>query len=231
MRTYFRLAVCVVAGSVLSGCVSIQPKALNAEQGDVLRGKSLVVDEYQTPSFSAATPGKAVFGLIGGLVMIGTGNAFVKENKIRDPAAYIGNKVADRLTAKYDMRVVRSDIEPLSDDAIDVISAKYPESDFVLDSQTINWSYAYYPVHWDSYRLMYSVRLRLIDTHTKSVLAEAFCARNPEYTDDAPSHSQLTDDGGEWVKRQLTVYADACGDELGSKVLGVNAETEKSVVK
>jgi hypothetical protein len=225
MKIHARL-VAVLLSCVLAGCVSIQPKTLAPDDGAALRNKTLVVDQYQISSFAAITPGKAIFGAIGGALMVTTGNQFVEENEIQDPAKYIGNQVADRLASRLGIVVNQSNAESLNSNSVDAISARYQDSNLVLDSQTINWSYAYYPTHWDSYRLIYSVRMRLIDTRAKEVLAEAFCARNDEYSDDAPSHRELTANGGEWIKNRLIAYAGSCTDELTNKILGVSVVTE-----
>jgi hypothetical protein len=85
-----------------------------------------------------------------------------------------------------------------------------------MDSRTLGWAYTYFPDHWGTYRLLYTAKLRLIDTHSKSVIAEGLCKKVPEYSSDLPDHDKLTANGGEWVKAQLGTYADACIDEFGT---------------
>ncbi|MGF6805647.1 hypothetical protein OKW30_000773 [Paraburkholderia sp. Clong3] len=227
MKIYTRIGIALFS-CALVGCASIQPKALAPEQGEALRGTTLVVDEYQRPTFAATTPGKAMFGMIGAALMIAEGKRFVTESEIHDPAAHIGNQVAQRIASQHGITLRSIDAAPLDSNAIDAIVARYPESDLVLDSQTTYWSYVYFPTHWDSYRLMYVVRLRLIDTHSRSVLAEAVCKRIPEYLDDAPSHDRLIANSGEWVKQRLMIYADSCVDELASTILGVATATAQA---
>ncbi|OLL30850.1 hypothetical protein BTH42_14840 [Burkholderia sp. SRS-W-2-2016] len=212
----------------LAGCTVIQTKTLATDRSEVLYGKTLVVDEYPTPTFTASTPGKAIFAMIGAALMIAEGNQFVKESEIHDPAAYIGNQLARRLATQHTITLRPNDAGPLNGNSIDEIAARYPQSDLVLDSQTTYWSYVYFPAHWDSYRLMYAVRTRLIDVRSRSVLAEAFCKHIPEYSDDAPSHERLTANAGEWVKQRLMIYADACVDELANAMFGAATVAEQT---
>ena len=60
--------------------------------------------------------------------------------------------------------------------------------------RTVNWSFAYFPTDWNSYRVIYSAKLRLTDTRNRKVLAEGFCARIPEKSDSAPGYEELLAD-------------------------------------
>ncbi|MCA8493668.1 hypothetical protein OHZ10_34450 [Burkholderia arboris] len=212
----------IAVSTFLTGCVSVQPKAISQDGTAALGGKTIVVSTYETPSFSAMTPGKAMFGLIGGAVMISTGNSFVRDNRIADPAVAIGNGLAKALAEKYGVVVKPAgDAKPLATDALDVLVAQYPGNDLIMDSRTINWMYTYFPNHWGTYRLVYSAKIRLIDARSKTVLAEGVCSRVPEYSADLPDYDTLTGNGGAWVKEKLRSYADACVNEFGAASLAL----------
>jgi hypothetical protein len=221
--------VCVLTSAALTGCISVQQKSISQDGAAVLRGKTIAVDVYQSPSFTAMTPGKASFALIGAALMISEGNKFVRDNQIADPAVAIGNGLAQRLAAQYAVVVKpTSGAKPLTSDEIDAIVAQNPGSDLIMDSRTINWAYSYFPDHWGTYRLIYAAKIRLIDAHTKTVLAEGLCKQVPSYSADAPNFDTLTGNGAAWAKAKLNSYADACVSDFGASSLGLPQATSQA---
>ena len=219
----WRFTVCMVSistSAALTGCVSVQPKSISQDSAAALHGKTIVVDSYETPSFTAMTPAKAALGLIGAGLMVSAGHSFINDNQIADPAAAIGNGLAQELATKYSV-VLKSTsaAKPLTTDAIDAIVAQYPDTDLIMDSRTLNWAYAYFPDHWGTYRLIYSAKIRLIDAHSKTVLAEGLCKQVPDYSPDMPDYDTLTGNGGAWTKAKLMSYADSCVSEFGEPSL------------
>ena len=79
-----------------------------------------------------------------------------------------------------------------------------------LDIRTTFWGFAYFPTDWDSYRIIYSAHLRLIDRQSAKVIAEEFCEYTPEYSEDAPSHDDLVESNASGLKRELHKAADYC---------------------
>ncbi|MGX7002476.1 hypothetical protein [Caballeronia sp. KNU42] len=220
MNWRFAVYICTFS-IVLSGCVSVQPQTISPQNASSIRGKSIVVDSYVAPSFTAMTPGKAMLGIIGAGLMASEGNRFIRDSQIADPSISIGDGLAQGLTREYDLIVKTSDAKPLDTDSIDVIVARYPDSDLVLDSRTLSWAYTYFPDHWNTYRLLYSAKIRLIDTHTKTVIAEGLCKNVPAYSADLPTYDKLTANSGEWVKAKLSAYAESCIDEFGTTSLNL----------
>jgi hypothetical protein len=99
------------------------------------------------------------------------------------------------------------------------LARQYSGADLLLDVQTVNWGFAYFPTDWNNYRVIYSAKARLIDTKTRKVLAEGFCSRVPEKTDDAPSHEELLANQAARLKQELEAAADHCISEFRAKVL------------
>ena len=52
-------------------------------------------------------------------------------------------------------------------------------------------------------------------------MAEGFCARIPEYSDDAPSHEQLLGNSAAELKARLKRSGEQCQEELKSQTLGL----------
>jgi hypothetical protein len=217
-----RFTVCIAsiaASAALAGCVST--KSISHDDATALQGKTIVVDTYEPPFFTAFTAGKSWGGLPGMLLAIKEGKSFIRDNQIADPAVAIGNDLAHALAMRYSVVVEpRRDAELLTiKDSIDTIVAKYPSADLILDSRTLYWGYDPFPWHEGTYHLTFAAKIRLIDAHSKTVLAEGRCQHVPEYSADMPNYETLTANGGAWVKAQLRSKVDSCVSEFGASSL------------
>ena len=99
--------------------------------------------------------------------------------------------------------------------------ASNPGADYVLDVQTLNWSFAYFPTNWTHYRVMYAARVRLIDATSKAVVAEAGCRSVPSDDKDAPTYDQLLADKAALLKSHLAKAAAACADQVARETFKV----------
>ncbi|WP_211472767.1 hypothetical protein [Collimonas humicola] len=219
MKVITKIALGMALISLLGACTTLREQPLASSEMNAVSGKTVAVSRYATPDFAAMTPAKAALGLFGAVAMISAGNSFVKDNSIPDPAENIGRQLAEAFGNKYQTKTVATIDGALSDDDIDAIVKQYAASDLVMDVKTINWSYVYYPVNWDSYRILYTARMRLIDTKRKSVLAEGFCKRMPEKNEQMQSFDAMVADQGAWIKKVLLGYANDCSNELKQKAL------------
>lgn len=214
--------VALAAVLALSGCVST--KNVKADMA-ALQGasyRSVAVASREKPDFGAMTAGKATFGLIGGVAMIAAGNRIVRDNEVEDPAVYISAELSRKLAEKLALESHAAAGKTAHSDDVGALAALYAnDADLLLDVRTINWSFVYFPTDWNSYRVIYSAKLRLIDTHSKKVVAEGFCARVPEKSADAPSHDQLLADRAARLKQELRIAADECIAHMNTQVLGV----------
>jgi hypothetical protein len=96
----------------------------------------------------------------------------------------------------------------------------YSGSDFVLDVQTVNWSFVYRP-SLTHYRVLYSVKIRLIDTRRSKLVGEAFCYRRDDGDKSPPTRDELLADHAELLKQRLHDHASECAGELQNKLLGI----------
>jgi hypothetical protein len=99
------------------------------------------------------------------------------------------------------------------------LASLYSAGDFVLDVQTVNWSFVYRP-SLTHYRVLYSVKVRLIETHEAKLLAEAFCYRKDDDDKNPPTHEELLADQAALLKTRLHDHAAECAGELKNKLLG-----------
>lgn len=210
----------VLACAAIAGCVSVEQIPMSAQSAEVLKDKELALTEREKPDFSAMTPARGAFGMIGAAVTISEGNKLVKEHGVEDPAPYIARTLASGLQGRYNTRVSPKGAPVASDEVTDLVK-NAPGSDLVLDVRTINWSFVYFPTSWGRYRVIYSARLRLVDAKGGRVLAEGGCHRAPEQTPDAPSYDELVANSAERLKRELKAAADFCIGEFKSKTLAL----------
>jgi hypothetical protein len=208
------VALVICAG----GCVSTKNIPLDADAISKAKGGSIAATQREKPSFSAMTAGKAGFGLIGAVAMISAGNKIVTDNNVEDPALFIQKTLIGEFAQDNSLSIVQVDVPAESTD-VKKLARQYAKTDILFDVQTINWSFAYFPSDWNNYRVIYSAKLRVIDTKRGKLLAEGFCARVPEKADDAPSHEELLANGAERLKRELLLGADHCVQELRAQVL------------
>lgn len=218
-RTYITLLGCIV----LSACVSNNNVQISSDTSDQFAGKTIAGTDRVKPDFSATTAGKATFGVIGAAAMISAGNRIIAENNVDDPANYIRDTLLADLTQKYTLTASDKDFGELKTANTSAIAQQYNETDFVLDVQTINWSFAYFPTDWNNYRVIYSAKLRLVDTQSKRLIAEGFCARVPEKTENAPSMDELLADKAFVIKSELRKSANQCIAEFRNEVLQLPA--------
>jgi len=215
----FRFLLVVVA-AMTAGCVSVQQIPMSAASLEAIKGKELALSEREKPDFSAMTPARGAFGMIGAAVTISEGNKLIKENRIEDPAVYIGRTLAADLQGRHNTRLSPKGAAIASDEVTDLVK-NAPGTDLVLDVRTLNWSFVYFPTVWGKYRVIYSARMRLVDTKSGRVLAEGGCHRAPEHTPDAPSYDELVANSAQRLKQELKTAAEFCISELQAKTLAL----------
>jgi hypothetical protein len=210
----------VVASAVMAGCVSVQQIPMSAASLEAIKGKELALTERERPDFAAMTPARGAFGMIGAAVTISEGNKLIKENRVEDPAVYIGRSLAADLQGRHNTKLSPKGAPIASDEVTDLVN-NAPGTDLVLDVRTINWSFVYFPTVWGKYRVIYSARMRLVDAKSGSVLAEGGCHRVPEHTPEAPSYDELVANSAQRLKQELKTAADFCISEFKSKTLAL----------
>lgn len=216
-----RTLVLAAVAAALSGCTTIGKQPLSEAALSELRGQPVAQTTRKLPDFAAMTPTKAAFGMLGAVATISAGNAIIAENRISDPADAVAAGLASALAGRYAAKVVASPIAVSSDDAGQVAAATDGSARFVVDVQTINWSFVYFPTDWTHYRVIYTAKARLIDTQSKSVVAEGFCKRIPESNVDAPTYDDLVSNQAAGLKAQLASAADECLKTLKAEMLRI----------
>lgn len=208
----------IISAALLAGCVSTENIKIDQKHATNMHEKTMAITSSDKPDFAAMTAGKAMFALVGAFAMISAGNDIVSENNISDPAAYIGEEVAKKLSSIHSVKAAYP-ANANSDDDISTLTKEHTANDYLLDVRTINWSFAYFPTSWDVYRVIYSAKLRIIDTKTQDVVAEGFCSRVPDQTADSPSYDELLNNNAARLKEELKVAADYCISEFQQNII------------
>jgi len=220
MNTNEKIIVLAV-GCLLSleACVSTRTTGVSTDSASAMHGKSIAISQRAKPDFSAMTAGKAMFGLLGAAAMISAGNTIVVDNNIEDPAPFVADQLRQAVENKYGL-VTAAGTGPLADTTdTRKLASLYAAGDFVLDVQTVNWSFVYRP-NLTHYRVLYSVKVRLIETRRAKLLAEAFCYRKDDDDKNPPTHEELLANQAALLKTRLHDHAAECAGELTSKLLG-----------
>ena len=170
------------------------------------------------PSFAAMTAGKAAFAILGAAAMISEGNGIIADNQVDDPATAISLGLMKALESSHGTKSVGTAMKVEGDD-VDKIAASAKEVQFVVDVQTMNWSFVYFPTDWSHYRVIYSAKARLIDTKARTVLAEGACSRVPEDKANAPTYEDLVGNGAAGLKKELNFAVGECIQTLKMAML------------
>jgi len=211
--------VLLVCAFALGGCMSVKPVQAPAEAVEALKGQPLTTVTYVHPDFAAMTYGKAAIGgLLGGAGMVSDGNTIVKENEIPDPAL----RIEPKLTALVGERLKVSGTTKIADRAAKMddeesLSKDSGHKGVVLDVESINWMFVYFPFDWTHYKIVYTARARLIDANTGKRIAQAPCQYQSE--DKAPpTYDHLLDNKAALLKTMLAAAADTCADTMAKSL-------------
>jgi hypothetical protein len=203
-----RATIAGILIATLTGCAT-KTVPLASSIGSAYRGKSITYSIHETPGFSAMTADKAAFGGLGAAAMISKGNEIIQENKVQDPAATIGATLVQDLATKYGLIVQQPTVRTAAKKPSEIASV-YKDADLVLDIQTRGWGFAYFPLDWNNYYIMYSAKLQLIDTKQGTVLAVGSFAYDSKDNEKHPSYKQLTDNQAEGLKLEIIKARNQC---------------------
>ncbi|SFH73080.1 hypothetical protein SAMN04515618_102190 [Collimonas sp. OK307] len=203
----------------LAACTTVSHTPLSQDGSVQLTGKKVVLTKYPTPDFSASTAGKAAFAVLGAIMMVAEGNEIVRTNGIEDPALKIGQGLATRLSEERGTTLVSNqNIVAASDDVQNLVST-YRGADYLLDVKTFAWMFLYFPSDWAHYRVIYSARIRLVDTSTKKVVAETLCKTARGDAQNPVTKDQLLSNNASLLKTYLDKSASDCVNLLATDIL------------
>ncbi len=207
----------------LSACGTPSPRGLSTQDLTKFKDKSLVVSVPATrPDFTAFTPGKAAFSLLGDVFMRNEGNRIVNDNAIADPAMVIARDLAQALGTSGGPKLATGSLPIVSDDNSPAsLSAKASGTGLVMRVRTQDWRTWYYTTNFNRYRARVEVSAELVDTSTQTVVARARCDESsPVSADAAPTYGEMVGAGAQRLKEELARAQSACVSTLKKGLLG-----------
>lgn len=213
--TLQRMWLIVVVGAIVVGCASTIP--LTPDAAKALTNREVTVARYEQPSFWPMSREKLALGLMHHSFLIIAGDELVAQNKIDDPAKYIGQQLSQDLAARYGTTVASNPVK-LADDDVEAIAKNHPTVDLVLEVRTTFWGFMYYTADTDRHRVNYAAHLRLVDVKGGRIIAEGSCSHRTEEAPSAPTYDELVANSAERLKEELRGAADFCVGEFKTKV-------------
>ncbi|WP_237064435.1 hypothetical protein [Microbulbifer zhoushanensis] len=200
---------------VATGCAGVKNMPLSADAGPMIEGRQLSGVSREKPDFIATTPGNSMFGAVGVIAMVKTGNKLVKENNIEDPAGRIYDILADAMAQEHKLVLLDDNTVTAEGNDVEELTAQVNDSRLLLDVQTLGWKFLNFPLNFSKYQVGYGVRMKLVDTSTNEILAEAQCGQaSPEEVEQAPTHDELLANNASLLKQKLREAADHCANEF-----------------
>ncbi len=215
------ITLVLTIAATMSGCASFNHQTIDTKSVADMKGQTATHSARAKPDFAALTAGKATFALVGGIAMVVAGNNIVANNKIADPADVIATGLAKELENAYGVRLVTPPAKVSEDDAGRVAASVNDAAKFVIDAQTINWSFGYFPTDWTHYRVIYTAKARLIDVQKKTVVAEGFCKHFPDSNLNAPTYEELLANEASRLKGELNTIAKECVKSMKTQMLSL----------
>jgi hypothetical protein len=218
----FKLIAVLAGVSLLTGCATVEKVPLATTVVTAMNGKTVTrTTRVAKPAFNALTPAKGALGMFGAVAAISAGNELVETNNVAVPADAIGQALGEQLQAVRGMRMAAVPLTVASKDAEQIAAAALNKADYVLDVETVNWMFVYFPTQWGRYKVIHTANARVIDVATRKVVAQGVCSRNPEFTENAPTYDQLIDQGAAGLKKELELAGTECINSLKRDILAL----------
>ena len=221
MRKSIFTLVAIVAATTVSGCASLNQRTIDEQSVANIKGQPVTYTSREKPDFTAMTAGKAAFALLGAVAMVSEGNKIVAANNVEDPAGVIATGLAKELEMSHSIQFITPPIKVDGDDASQIASGVKGAARYVIDAQTVNWSFGYFPTDWTHYRVIYTARARLIDVQSNDVIAEGFCKHNPDSNLNAPTYDELLANQANLLKSELSTISQECINTMKTQMFAL----------
>lgn len=175
----------------------------------------------------------------------------VKYKQVYDPAAAMRRELVNGLSKRFSLQIVEAEeikprvvpvsvppsvprdpeangepptspaSRPITYQPLPVaeVARLHGDVDLVLEIRTDQWGFA--PVRLGHYGITYRGTLRLIDTRTRTLVAEGNCISLPVDSPDAPSYDELLAKNAMLLKAGLTSLEQFCTEDYRTRILGL----------
>lgn len=215
------VAVCCIA-ILATACGTVEKVAIDPGTTTAMRGKTVVrTTRVDKPVFGAMTAGNGAFAVLGAMAGLSAGTELIKKNNVPVPDDAIGSALGAQLQATRGMRFIDTPVTVATGDVGPIVAAAKGKADYVLDVQTVSWQFIYFPMSWRHYKVLYRAKARVIDVATEKVVAQGTCARDPAYSESAPTYDQLMDNQAAGLKKELVTAGNECVASLQRDILAL----------
>ncbi|MES3023126.1 MAG: hypothetical protein V4857_16295 [Pseudomonadota bacterium] len=197
-----------------AGCSHMSDQAINAKSLAELRNASVVRTVYAAKGFTVLQPSFPGQGPINMAVRDDVINDF----GVPDPAAAMGATLGAALAASHGAQVRPQAITVVSTDVAAIAEAARASARFALDVRTFSWLVTYLPLAWNSYGLAYTASARLIDTESKTIVAQGYCNLGFNKTVNPPSLEGMLSNRAARLKRELQLSAEECARTFSAQM-------------
>lgn len=209
-----RIAFGAIAAMVLlSACATVEDVPLAASSGAGPKPGALIgYSGSASDIIVALQPGNAAFGAIGGVMGAANGKTIVRDNQISDPAGEMAHDLAGELAQSRSARLADAPV-PTGDKAAAAQASRAYSHVLIVD--TLYWGFTYFPTDWFHYNVLYTSRLRLLDTASNESAAVKTCSWESDKAGSGRfTHSELMADKAALLKAQFAKAAETCADQF-----------------
>ncbi len=181
-----------------------------------MRGKTLVVPKHTLRGWGVFKPetavaaglGGAIGGAIAGSIAEQQGIKELNKHGIKDPAEGVAKSLEDMLVKKSGVKRLQGAPMIVDDHDPKKIAGKFPTADYILEVRSIAWMGMYYPMTLTKYRVMHTMRMRLIERSTGRVIAQGFSAYQTDDKENAPDFDGIYADGARFLRQEFKKSSD-----------------------
>lgn len=210
----------LVAIALLTGCATTN-SPMTAENAQKLTGESLIVTKRESPSFIAMTSSKGMFAVLGVAAAVSAGNEMVKTNNVEDPAFYIADAMAKKLTDQHAMAYAGQMEKTLTADEAAGVAKELPGYSYAVDVTSTGWSFIYDGFNFSDYYLRYGAEFHLIDIGSGTAIAEGNCSYNSKEEVGTVKYEDMMANDAAYIKEQLKAAADNCIGQFSENLLSL----------
>ena len=202
---------------LVTGCSHMKHQELTASGLASLKDQTIVQTGAPAPGFMTLTVGDVVGGALGALAGATFKDPMGLSKKLPDPAVSMNSTLAALLASKG-ARIAPQRLTVPDADVAQIADAARSSGRYVLDVRTVSWLITYLPTAWKSYGLAYTASARLIDTQSKTVVAQGYCNQSFDKTVNPPSWNDMMKDDFARLKQELDITAQACTNIFSSQM-------------
>lgn len=148
------------------------------------------------------------------------GRKMVGDYSLDNPLSRVMDRFMSALADQLNLKIVSQGI--LASGDIDTTKGDFEkENTMTLDFETLDWRLLFFLTDWTHYRVIYSVRSRLIRLTDSKVVWQGLCVvKNQDTKYHRPTMKELVENNAKLLKAKLDEAADICAEQLSEQFFG-----------